>query len=114
LERSTLFLIALAAAGAWVFYKKVIRKEPFAKERYYLPLPDVEDWYANALEKVGALGEELREQKEAGWLAMSDEDRVAFSGAFILKQFGERAITAYNRKQRLKIGMAHYLVSETR
>ena len=112
MDRWMLFLIVAAAAGAWVFYTRVLRKKPFAEERYSQPLPDVENWYSSAMEKIEAVGAEFREEIEAGWRALSDKEKMAFSEKFMLEEFDQRALTGYNRQHRLKIGLARYLINE--
>ena len=96
-----------------MLYKRFIKKEPLRRDPYHLPVPEVENWYGEAMAKIEALDEKVREDREAGWQAMSDQEQMTFSEEFIVKKFGQKAITAYNPKQKLKIGLAYYLIGET-
>ena len=109
MDRLTLILIVVAGTGAWMLYKRFVKKEPWRREPYRPPMPVVENWYTDTMEKIEALDEETGTQRKDEWNVMSTEKQLEFSDKFMLEKFGQEAVSGYNRKQRLKIGMAQYM-----
>ena len=112
MDRMTLILIVVVGTAAWYLYKRFVKKEPFRREPYSPPQPEVENWYNDTMSQIEALDEATEKQREEAWQAMSEEDQVAFSDKFMLDRFGQTAVNGYNRKQRLKIGRVHFLISQ--
>lgn len=113
MDRTTLFLIAIAAAAVWVFYKRVIRKEPLSRDRYLPPLAEVERWYDQAAKELDEMDAGTRKDRESRWLAMGESERLAYSDAFMVQHFGPRSVSRYEVKQRLKIGQIQFAISDT-
>ena len=111
MDRTTLIIIVVGASVAWLLYKRFVKKEPGWKESYSPPQPEVENWYGEAMQKIEALDDSVRDQRETEWIAKNTEEQVEFSNKFMLDKFGREAVNGYTRKQRLKIGMAHYIES---
>ena len=112
MERWQILLIVAVASLAWYLYRRFVKKGPLRRQWYSPPLPEVENWYQASLVKIEALDEKRREEREASWQAMSEKERMEFSDSFILKRFGEKAISGYTIKQRLQIGLVHYILQE--
>ena len=110
MERWQLIVIVVVATAAWYLYKRFVKKERFWQEGYRPPQPEVENWYSQTMATVDDMDESKRNEKEAAWNAMSEPERLAFSDKFMLEKFGQKAVAGYNRKQRLKIGLAHFIM----
>ena len=109
MNRLTLILIVVGASAAWMLYKRYVKKEPWGKAAYSPPQPEVEKWFRDTMQKIEALDDTIRDQRESEWKAKSDVEQLEFSDKFMLDKFSEAAVNGYTRKQRLKIGMAHYI-----
>ena len=105
-------LIIVAIAVAWHVYRRYIKKVPSTRESIYPPIPEVEDWYKDARSKITELDKQSVIEKEERWQSMSSEDKQQFSEEFIREKFGERAVNGYNLKQKLQLGLAHYIIGE--
>ena len=105
-----IILIIIGVTAAWMLYKRFVKKEPLRKDWSFVAMPDVENWYSEAQDKIAALSLELREEKETGWQALSKAEKQEFSDEFIRNRFGQKAVSGYSPDQRLKIGLAHYLI----
>ena len=112
MERWQLIIIVLIATTAWFIYKRYVKKEPMWGESYRPPQPEVENWYATTMDVVDNMEDSLRAEREAVWNAKSDSEKLAYGENFLREQFGQQAVEGYNRKQRQKIGLAHFLTTE--
>lgn len=112
MDRWQLVVIVLVATGAWYLYKRFVKKERPWREGYRPPQPDVENWYAQTMATIDDMDESTKEAKETAWNAMTETEQLEFAQEFMSKRFGREAVTGYNRKQRLKIGMAQFIKSE--
>lgn len=109
MERWQLIVIVVVASAAWFLYKRYVKKEPIWGEGMRPPQPEVENWYAVTMDAVDNMDEALRSEREAEWDAKSDEEKLKFAQEFMKKEFGQQAVDGYNRKQRMKIGMARFV-----
>ena len=109
MDRTTLILIVIAGTAAWMLYKRFVKKEPLRREPYSPPIPEVENWYTDTMERVEALDGETRAQREEVWNKKSFDDQLEYSDKFMLERFGQTAVSSYTRKQRAKIGMAQFM-----
>jgi len=112
MERWQLIVIVVIASAAWYLYKRFVKKEPVWGEGYRAPQPEVENWYAVTMDAVDAMDETLRSEKEAEWAAKNDDEKLKYSESFLREKFGQKAVDGYNRKQRMQIGLAHFLVGD--
>ena len=110
MDRWQILLIVALGTAAWLAYTRFVRRGPSERYSLHPPLPEVEDWFTEVQEKIEAMDDERRLAGEAVWRAMRERERQEFSDAFILEKFGQRAINGYNRKQRMQLGLAHYLI----
>ena len=109
MERWQLIVIVVVASAAWFLYKRYVKKEPIWGEGMRPPQPEVENWYAVTMDAVDNMDEALRSEREAEWDAKSDEEKLKFAEEFMREEFGQQAIEGYNRKQRMKIGLARFI-----
>lgn len=112
MDRWQLIIIVVIATTAWFVYKKYVKKEPIWGESYRPPQPEVENWYATVMDVVDNLDESLRANKEAAWGEKSDNEKLEYSEKFMREKFGQSAVDSYTRKQRMKIGLAHFVTAE--
>jgi hypothetical protein len=113
MERWQLIVIVVVVTSAWYLYKRFVKKERIWGEGYRPPQPKVENWFATTMDAVDNMEGPLRAEKEAAWDTKSDDEKLKYSETFMRNEFGQEAIEGYNRKQRIKIGLAHFLTSET-
>jgi hypothetical protein len=110
MNRLTIILIVVGASAAWMLYKRYVKKEPWgSRARYSPPQPAVENWYRDTAQKIADMDEIIRDQRESEWKAKSNVEQMEFSDKFMVVKFSEAAVNGYTRKQRLKIGMAHFV-----
>ena len=112
MERWQLIVIVLAGTGAWYLYKRFVKKEKPWEDRYRPPQPEVENWYNQTMATVDDMDEDARNEKEAAWDKMTDSEKLQFSEKFMRDKFGQKAIEGYNRKQRIQIGLAQFIIGE--
>jgi len=112
MERWQLIVIVVIATSAWYLYKRFVKKEPIWGEGYRPPQPEVEKWFATTMDAVDNMDEALRNEKETVWDKKSENEKLEYSENFIRNKFGQKAIEGYTRKQRIKIGLAHFLSGE--
>ena len=114
-NRTLIIIVCVVVAVGWMLLKKVFnrnkeqKREP-REEKDVSTTSDVESWYSKAQDRLAAMDEDLRQEKESEWGELPREEQLKISGNFMVNNFGERIVQSYSDDEKLKVGKAHFLL----
>ncbi|GAH60694.1 unnamed protein product [marine sediment metagenome] len=83
----------------FLFGKQTAKQQNIGPE-----LLNIDTWFSEAQEKIASLDERLKNDREAGWAELSEEQRLRISEQFVEQTFGAKSISKYTLEEKLKLG----------
>ena len=113
MERWQIVVICIVFIVIWMAAKRFMKRgksgpRPRQVREDY---KDVDSWYSDAQEQMALLDESQREERQAKWDALSQDQQLQTSEEFMLKTFGPKEVKTFSTDEKLKLGRAYIMTS---
>ena len=97
-----IFIAAVAFIVVWMVGKYLIKRSKEKRGESTTPTSDdVERWYSNAQDRLGAMDDAVRVEREKEWDGLERLEQITVSDQFMRRRFGDRMTDSYTNDEKL-------------